>query len=299
MHLAAFLTIGLIYLIVSTSSQAQPEPAVLVGAGDIARCSESNMAKETAKLLDRIPGTVFTAGDNAYPSGTLRDYAECYHASWGRHRARTRPTLGNHDYKTPDAAPYFQYFSDTAGPAGKGYYSYKLGAWHIVSLNSNLAAKSWGPAQEKWLRGNLGAISTECVLAYWHHPRFSSVTGGRSGGNVYLSSLFQVLYKHGVSVLLSGHDHIYERFAPQDPDGALAANGIRQFVVGTGGDSFYKIRSVTRNSEVRSENSYGVLKLTLRAKSYDWEFVPIAGHTFRDTGTSSCSARISSRSGKM
>jgi len=248
------------------------------------------MAKETAALLDQIPGTVFTLGDNAYPSGTARDYADCYHPTWGRHRARTRPSLGNHDYKSHEANPYFQYFGENAGPPGLGYFSYGIGEWHVVSLNSNIEAKSWGWAQENWLRANLNRNPSACVVAYWHTPRFS-YTGGRRSENAYLNNLFQILYQYGVSVLISGHDHLYERFSPQDPYGKADVNGVRQFIVGTGGDKLYGDASASSNSEVHNRTTYGVLKLTLKFKSYDWEFVPIAGQTFRDSGTSNCSRK--------
>jgi hypothetical protein len=261
---------------------------VLVGAGDIAYCDKVEH-QATAALLDRIlmahPGaTVFTAGDNAYPNGTAEEFANCYEPSWGRFKARTRPSAGNHDYYTAHGAPYYAYFGANAGPAGRGYYSYDLGDWHIISLNSNLR-ESTGSVQEEWLRRDLAANPKVCTLAYWHHPRFSS---GPHGNNRRASALYQALYDHRASVVITGHDHHYERFAPQDPQGEADPTGIRVFIVGTGGASLRPIRHLQPNSEVHNTTTHGVLKLTLRPTSYDWEFIPIAGQTFRDSGSAPC-----------
>jgi hypothetical protein len=282
----------LLLLAISTGSAVFPtqllgqsDRAVLVGAGDIAGC-ERRRGEATAKLLDGIAGTVFTAGDNAYPNGATREFIECYGMSWGRHRNRTRPAPGNHDYGSPQAAPYFQYFGANAGPAGRGYYSYDLGAWHIVSLNSNPDAASWGAAQEEWLRQDLKAKPASCVLAYWHHPRFSS--GKKHGDHPHLNALYKILYQYGVSVLVSGHDHIYERFAPQNPEGKADAKGVRQFIAGTGGAPLYLIGAVKPNSEVRDGDTHGVLVFTLNPTSYEWDFRPVAGQTFRDRGSAGC-----------
>jgi hypothetical protein len=266
--------------------RAQPADPVLVGAADIARC-RSAASEATAKLLDHIKGTVFTAGDNAYPNGTLGDFLECYNPTWGRHRERTRPAPGNHDYDAAQAGSYFQYFGDHAGPASRGYYSYNLGAWHIIALNSNPNAKSWGVAQESWLVKDLQANAATCTFAYWHHPRFSS--GQRYGDHLHVDNLFRILYEHGTDVLIAGHDHIYERFAPQNPAGTADRLGIRQFIVGTGGARLYKIGALKPNSEVRNNTAHGVLKFTLHPTSYDWEFIPIAGQKFHDGGTAKCS----------
>jgi len=265
-------------------AQSQSSNAVLVGAGDIANCDE-RQSELTARLLDKIPGTVFTVGDNAYSHGTMQEFIECYGLTWGHHRSRTRPAPGNHDYESPQAAPYFKYFGDNAGPAGRGFYSYDLGAWHVVSLNSNRNAKSWG-AEEAWLRADLQANRSRCVAAYWHHPRFSS--GNKYGDHAYMNALYKILFERGVSLLISGHDHIYERFAPQDPKGERDPHGVRQFVVGTGGARLYSISKVKANSEARNTAAHGVLKLTLHANRYEWEFVPVAGQSFHDRGTASC-----------
>jgi hypothetical protein len=258
---------------------------ILVGAGDIAHCG-SDGDEATASLLDSIPGTVFTTGDNVYRSGTPEEFANCYDPSWGRHKNRTYPSPGNHDYGFPDAAGYFDYFGPAAGEAGKGYYSYNLGEWHIIVLNSNLSVDAGSP-QEQWLRSDLAAHPVQCALAYWHHPRFSS--GSLHGSNHRMQPLWQALYDFGADVVLGGHEHNYERFAPQDPQGnADPIRGIRQFVVGTGGRSYYSFGNPIANSEVRSGDAHGVLKLTLHPGSYSWAFIPVAGETFTDSGTATC-----------
>jgi hypothetical protein len=268
-----------------------PEPVVLVGAGDIANCDVGggSGAIVTARLLDRIPGTVFTVGDHAYPSGTPKQFQDCYERSWGRHKARTRPSPGNHDYRTANAKPYFDYFGANAGPEGRGYYSYALGAWHIVSLNSSIAADRRSP-QTAWLRQDLSENRTACTLAYWHVPVFSSGPhGSETQAPLHMRDVWQVLYEFGADVVINGHDHVYERFAPQDPRGkADPKKGIREFIVGTGGAGLYDVMQVQPNSEVRGNRSYGVLKLTLGAEDYAWEFVAGAGQPLQDSGTSPC-----------
>lgn len=262
-----------------------PAVAVLVGAGDIASCS-SDGDEATARLLDAIPGTVFTTGDNAYSNGTATEFADCYGPSWGRHRSRTRPTAGNHDYRTRDAAGYFGYFGAAAGEATRGYYGYDLGDWHVVVLNSNIDMRA-GSAQERWLRADLARGARRCTLAYWHHPRFSS--GTRHGSHPGTEPLWQALYDAGADVVLSGHEHHYERFAPQTPTGvADTARGIREFVVGTGGKGHYPLGPPIANSEVSNATTHGVLKLTLGAQSYSWQFIPVAGGTFSDSGSAAC-----------
>ena len=262
--------------------QAVADP-VFVGAGDIADCSTTT-DEATALLLDAIDGTVFTAGDNAYPLGRVVDFANCYEPTWGRHKTRTRPSPGNHDYYSPGAAPYYAYFGSHGGPANLGYYSYDLGAWHIVSLNSNIAVNAGSP-QEQWLRADLAANQTSCTLAYWHHPLFSS---GQHGNDPAMRDLWRALYDYGADVVVNGHDHNYEQFHRQNPDGIADVNGIRQFVVGTGGTSLRTIGVIKPNSAVRDATAHGVLKLILRPSSYDWEFVPIAGQTFTDVGSRPC-----------
>ena len=256
---------------------------VLVGAGDIADCTTG---EPTAKLLDNIAGTVFTAGDNAYTNGTVSEFATCYDPSWGRHKARTRPAPGNHDYGTSGATGYYNYFGALAGPAGLGYYSYDLGAWHIISLNSNVSMSA-GSAQEVWLRADLAASTKTCTIAYWHHPRFSS--GASHGSSTMSAGAFQALYDAGADIVIVGHDHEYERFAPQTPGAAPdPVRGIREFVVGTGGAGLYSFATPLPNSEVRDNTSHGVLKLTLSDGSYTWQFIPVAGDSFTDSGSGTC-----------
>ncbi|MGH7671419.1 MAG: metallophosphoesterase family protein [Gemmatimonadales bacterium] len=261
-----------------------PAPAVLVGAGDIASCGHDH-DEATARLLDSIPGVVFTAGDNAYPNGRVGDFTRCYAPTWGRHKHRTRPAPGNHDYRTADGAPYYSYFGPAAGDSGVGYYSYDLGGWHIISLNSNVPMAA-GSAQERWLRADLAAHPATCTLAYWHHPRFSSAEHGSS---THPQPLWQALYDANADVVIAGHDHTYERFAPQTPAGTLdSTRGIRQFVVGTGGAGLYPFPNPAPNSEAKNNMTHGVIKLTLHPAAYDWEFVPVTGGTFHDTGSGTC-----------
>ena len=252
-----------------------------VGAGDIANCS-AGAPQATSRLLDAITGTVFALGDNAYPSGAAEDYQTCYESSWGRHKSRTRPVPGNHEYDTGPATPYFEYFGFNAGPPGVGYYSYDLGNWHIIALNSNVAVGR-GSAQVAWLRNDLQAHRTRCTLAYWHYPLFSS---SKNGNIDPMRDFWRILYDAGADVVLSAHDHVYERFAPQTPDGAAdAARGIREFVVGTGGAPPYPFVNIQANSETRL-STMGVLKLSLKADGYDWSFIPVAGTG--DSGSASC-----------
>jgi calcineurin-like phosphoesterase family protein len=237
-------------------------------------------------LLDSIPGTVFTTGDTVYPDGTIDQFMNCYEPTWGRHKDRTYPAVGNHEYHTPDAAGYFDYFGSAAGEPGKGYYSYDLGTWHIIVLNSNIPVEIGSP-QEQWLRTDLAAHPAACTLAYWHRPRFSS--GTVHGSSPAMQPLWQGLYDFGADVVLAGHEHNYERFAPQDPAGvADPTRGIREFVIGSGGRSHYSFGSPIANSEVRNGDTYGVLKLILHSTSYAWEFIPEAGQTFTDSGNAPC-----------
>ncbi len=261
---------------------------VLLAAGDVGNCGTSEDT-ETGLLLDRLPGTIAVLGDIAYGRGTPREFANCFHPVWGRHRARMRPTPGNHDYRTSKASAYYAYFGAAAGEPDKGYYSYDLGSWHIVVLNSNcheVGGCDAGSPQERWLRQDLAANPRTCTLAYWHHPRFSS---GEHGDDTRVAPLWRALEEHGAEVVLSGHDHDYERWVPQDASGNAKADGIVQFVVGTGGTSLRSFPSERpAHSAVRDIDTWGVLKLTLRASSYEWEFVPIAGQTFTDRGSARC-----------
>lgn len=229
---------------------------------------------------------MFTAGDNAYPHGSAGEFANCYDPTWGRHKARTRPTPGNHDYEQPGASAYFDYFGENAGPRGLGYYSYTVGSWRVYAINSELTGGAAGQ-QAQWLRDELAGNPTACAAAVWHKPLFTS---GPNGENRHMQETWRILYNANVDVVLNGHDHVYERFAPQDPDGRQDnARGIRQFTVGTGGASLYSFGPPKPNSEVRA-SVWGVLVLFLGAGRYEWNFVPagIAGVNFRDTGEGTC-----------
>ncbi|MEP6729737.1 MAG: metallophosphoesterase [bacterium] len=258
---------------------------VLVGAGDIAEC-DSPGAEETAELLDTIRGTVFIAGDAGY--ATKRNpnpFTTCYAATWGRHRARTRPTPGNHDYSDGGPDRYYDYFGDLAGPRNLGYYSYDLGTWHVVALNTNIASEP-GSAQDAWLRADLEAHHGQCGVAYMHHPRFSS---GPHTERDRVIPVWKTLATHGVSVVIAGHDHIYERFAPLDAGGnADSVHGVRQFVAGTGGAERYRFSVILPGSEARSGDAWGLLKLSLLPGRYKWQFIPVEKNGFHDDGESTC-----------
>ena len=259
---------------------------VFVGAGDISDCGNDN-DEATAQLLDGIAGTVYTLGDNVYSSGTATEFSQCYDPTWGRHKARTKPAPGNHDYNTSGASGYYGYFGTLAGPTGRGYYSFDLGDWHIVSLNSEVSMSA-GSAQETWLRADLAASIKQCTCAYWHKPRFSSGTDHGSLNSA--EPLWQALYDFHAEIVLAGHEHNYERFAPQTPAGvADPANGIREFVAGTGGESHYNdLGTPLPNSEVFNGTTFGVLELTLAAGTYTWQFIPVAGQSFTDSGSGTC-----------
>ncbi len=262
-------------------------PVTLVGAGNVSLCNATG-DDATAALLDTIPGTVFADGDAAYDKGTLTQYNTCYNPSWGRHLARTQPTPGERDYKTANASGYFSYFGAAAGDPTKGYYSYDLGAWHIVVLNSgssSLVPTTATSAQVQWLRADLAANPAHCTLAYWHNPLFDS----KDAPNNNIRPLWDALYAGGVDVVVNAHYAFYERFAPQTPAGvADPVLGIREFVVGTGGAEVGAFGTVRANSQVRNSGTFGVLSLTLDDASYSWQFVPVAGKTFSDAGTTSC-----------
>ena len=262
-------------------------PVTLVGAGDIADC-DTPWDEATADLLAVIPGTVFTVGDNVYEDGTVEEYADCYGPSWGRHKDRTYPAIGNHEYHTSNGAPHFEYFGAAAGEPDKGYYSYEAGAWKIIVLNSNTGRVpvDAGSQQEQWLRDELASSDHACTLAYWHHPRFSS---GVYGDDARFDAFWQALYEFGAELVVVGHEHHYERLAPLNPAGELdPAAGIRQIIAGTGG-RYLRPTGVPRiGSEVRNSETFGVIKLTLRHDSYDWEFIPVAGQTFTDAGSGLC-----------
>ena len=277
------------------AGSGDPQPVVgaddpvIIAAGDIAACGAGHTGDEaTAALLAGIAGTVLPLGDNVYPDGTSGQFSDCYDPFWGASNARARPVPGNHDYHTAGASGYFGYFGAAAGDPSKGYYSFDLGTWHLIALNSNctfVGGCDAGSPQETWLRADLAANQLGNILAYWHRPRYSS--GFTHGSSTRVRDLYQALYDFHADLIIVGHEHNYERFAPQDADGgADPAWGIREFVVGTGGASHYNFGPPLPNSEVRNSDTFGVLKLTLHPNSYDWDFVPEAGKTFTDSGSS-------------
>jgi hypothetical protein len=263
------------------------EPAVLAGAGDIASCDGLG-DEATADLLDAIEGLVFTAGDNVYDRGTAREFADCYGPSWGRFRDRTLPVLGNHEYGTAGAAGHFGYFGAAAGDPREGWYVTDVGTWGVYVLNSNCAEIGGcgaGSRQHDWLTANLAANPRACVLAIWHHPRFSS---GRHGNQPVTTALWRALDEAEAEIVISGHDHSYERFGPQDADGTANEDGLIQLVVGTGGRSHYAFEDIRPNSLVRDSTAFGVLRMELGDREWTFEFVPVAGESFRDAGSGRC-----------
>jgi hypothetical protein len=278
-----------------TSPDAPPLPprpgeiAMLVGAGDVGVCG-SDAPLATGRLLDHLSGTIFAPGDLAYQDGTAEQFQQCYEPAWGRHKARTRPAPGNHEYYSPGAAPYFAYFGANAGPPGLGYYRYASGNWQIYSLNSNIAGTQ-ASAELQWLRTEMAAQPSLCSLAYFHHPRFSSGPHGQMAQAPIVRDLWVNLYNSGVDIAISGHEHFYERFVPQTADGVADPDyGIRQFIVGTGGGPLAAALGRVANSEVVLM-SHGVLKLTLEPQSYKWEFLSTEGGAVLDSGTGTCHLR--------
>jgi len=276
-------------------------PPVLLTAGDIGDCFPTRHGDDsTGFLLDSLDGVVVPLGDNAYDNGTLDEYNNCYGPNWGRQKYRTRPVAGNHDYNTPGAPGYFGYFGAAAGDPAKGYYDYTLGSWLVLAINtgtdkpSNYAA---GSPQEQWLRAELASHNQQCVLAVLHHPRFSTIDG-RAPIQPPIEAIWKALYEYGADLVVNGHDHSYQRFAPMKPDGTRDnAFGIRQITVGTGGgETLYQFSDTLPpgfNIEVRNNTTHGILKLTLRANGYDWKFVPASGATFTDSGSGNCHGRPS------
>lgn len=273
------------------SSAAESRDPVLLAAGDIANCKMIAGAEATAKIIEAIPGTVAALGDLALSDGTAEEFADCYDKTWGAFKSRTRPAPGNHEFHSAAATPYFDYFGAAAGDPKKGYYSYDLGAWHIIALNDecqDIGGCQAGSSEERWLRQDLQSHPAACTLAYWHKPLFSS--GAAHGNDTDFIAFWRDLYNANATIVLNGHDHDYERFALQDPDGkADPAHGIREFVVGTGGNHERTFAVLPdQNSEVRMTGAFGVLKLTLHAHGYDWEFIPEADKSFRDSGKGDC-----------
>lgn len=260
------------------------DDAVYVTAvADVASC-DSQGDEATAAIVDTLPGLVLMAGDIAYEAGTAKQFADCYHPSWGRHRERTRPAPGNHEYETSNAAPYFEYFGDIAGPAGRGYYSFNVGTWHVVSLNSNIDMKAGSP-QEQWLRQDLAVNPARCTLAFWHHPLFTS---GFHKANPAVAPLWKALEEAGAEIVIAGHDHHYESFAPQNSVGVADPRGLRQFIVGNGGRSLFPALFSVANSQKRYDTGFGVIRLALGDGAYQWRFIPVKPGDFSDSGTGVC-----------
>jgi hypothetical protein len=276
--------------------KSKPDPGAytLLGAGDIADCGNISGAEATAKLIEKIPGTVFAAGDLAYERGTDAEFRNCYDPTWGRFKDRTRPAPGNHEYNGSSALGYFRYWGGQAGDPRKGYYSYDLGSWHVVVLNTNCEIPSLGGCgegspEETWLREDLAAHASSCIIAYGHHALFSSGIFTKHSRHAELLPFWRDLYAAHADLALAGHEHSYERFAPQDPQGNLdQEHGMRQITVGTGGRSHTLLGLAQANSEVRNDDTYGVLKLTLSPGRYKWEFLPEPDRAFRDSGEGTC-----------
>jgi Ca2+-binding RTX toxin-like protein len=302
LHIASILTIAVVISCIAAAHARAADP-VIAAAGDIA-CSPTGAVTSTKchqgatsnLLVNSGLSAVLPLGDLQYASGSYSSFTKSYAVSWGRVKPITFPAAGNHEYLTSGGKGYFDYFngvgafSGRAGDRDKGFYSFDIGTWHLIALNSSdhctIVACGKGSPQENWLRADLAAHPTSCTLAYWHHPRFNS---GHDGNASFMQPIFQDLYDANADVVLGGHAHDYERFAPQNPQGKVdTARGIRQFVVGTGGAFFTGIGSGIANSEVRNGTTYGVLMLALHPTSYDWRFVPEAGAKFSDSGTGSC-----------
>jgi hypothetical protein len=257
---------------------------VLIGAGDIGECGSPGAAA-TARLIQGTLGEVFLAGDLAYFQGSAAQFAQCFDPHWGGARERWHPVPGNHEYESAGAGPYFEYFGEAAGLGNLGYYRFIAGEWMILMLNSNVphARVERGSAQYAFVEDALIARPVRCVAAIFHHPLFSS---GVNGPNPFMRDIWQLLYDHHVELVVNGHDHVYERFSRQDPMGRPKDRGIRQFTVGTGGASLTRFGVTAPNSATRIV-SFGVLKLTLRPDSYQWDFIDVNG-TVADTGFTAC-----------
>ena len=272
---------------ITTPSASAPTAFVVIATSDTHNCKTA--ATQTASLLDTYPSdTLILHSGDMTEDGTLSEFNDCFALTRGSHKSQYRPVPGNHEYNTLGASGYWDYFGALAGTRDQGYYSFNLGAWHIVALNSQIAYNQ-GSAQEQWLGADLAANTNPCTLAYWHAPRFSSAS--THGNDTSLTPLWQALYEAHADVVFNGHDHDYERFAKQNPSGGADANGIREFVIGTGGAPLYSFRTPLANSEVRDNSTYGIVKFTLRAGSYDWQFIPVAGQTFTDSGTTQCNPK--------
>lgn len=287
------LRITLIYLFFVVFSFSFAQEINIAAAGDIAcppnKASSSESCQMTATsdlILNAKVDAVLALGDLQYPGGSLSDFENAYALSWGRFKDKTYPAIGNHEYGNLGVG-YFDYFGERAGPRDKGYYSVDVGIWHVVALNSNCWAVggcSEDSPQGQWLQQDLAAHPNQCTLAFWHHPRFSS---GPHGDNADTVGLWNILTHNKAELILNGHDHIYERFAPQLSDGTASSDGVRQITIGTGGKELYRIKKETANREFVDDRHFGVLFLTLLESSYVWKFVTIAGETL-DEGEGVC-----------
>ena len=235
-------------------------------------------------LLANKPDRVLTAGDNQYDEGKFRHFRNAYHLTWGRLKDITRPTAGNHEYRTEDAKGYFNYFDSRAGKPNKGYYGFKQEDWQLIALNSNIGVRR-GSRQVEWLRRKLTTNPSNCTMAYFHHPLYSS---GEHGNNPKMKPIYRLLHGAGVELVIAGHDHNYERFAPMNAFGERRSDGVRTIIVGTGGANHRPIANVKPHSRVRNDDTFGVLKLILRLNTYDWEFIPEEGKSFTDSGSDDC-----------
>jgi hypothetical protein len=272
-----------------TPTPSPTEAVVTIsGAGDIALC-DSNADEATARLLDELPGWVFTAGDNAYPDGSARAFNDCYDPSWGRHRERTFPAPGNHEWQTRGAAAYFTYFGERAGEPGRGWYAVDLGSWRLIVLASDcerVGGCDRDSRQGRWLAAELEENPRECSLAIWHHPRFSS---GKHGPARAVAPFWEVLHDAGLDLIVNGHEHSYERFVRLGPDGRRDPDrGIRQIVVGTGGAALRPFPTAARGSRIRIDSTHGVLRLDLGPGWYTWAFLPVGGGEPLDQGRGHC-----------
>lgn len=271
------------------SESSDSTALVLFAVGDVAQCHGASPVDaptaQVAHLLANSTAPILMIGDIAYPKGSATDFSECFAPVWGAMKARILPVPGNHEYETPDAEPYYQYFGATAGEAGRGYYTTQIGAWRLIGLNSNIDTAE-DSTQERWLKQELANHPSRCTLAFWHHPRFSS---GLHGNTQSMQAIWKDLYEAGVEIAITGHDHDYERFAPQSDVGmADTARGVREFVVGTGGAVLRPFAQIQPNSEVQIAHSFGALKLTLGEMGYDWQFLSADSGKVNDYGAGTC-----------
>lgn len=273
----------------SIAAAAETSEVQLIAVGDIGDCT-TRKDERVASLVAGMKGRIATLGDTAYPQGSAANFDQCFDPAWGQLASRIFPATGNHEYQTTGAAGYFNYFAERnrrTGARDKGWYAYDLGgSWRAIVLNSNCSAVGGCTAespQGKWLAAELEAAGDRNVLAYWHAPRYSS---GYHGSTSFMKPFFRMLFQARADIVLGGHDHSYERFAPQNASGDYRRRGVQQFVVGTGGRGLYAFDGPRlANTRSRNDTTYGVLRLRLRDDGYSWRFVPAAGGTFTDSGT--------------